>query len=79
MEGVDLGGTEPVLRRASDDQPFCALAFKIMTDPYVGHLTYIRVYSGVLKQGMSVYNSSKKTRERIGRLSADACEQARRN
>ena len=68
VEGVDLGGSEPVLRRASDDQPFCALAFKIMTDPYVGHLTYIRVYSGVLKQGMSVYNSSKKTRERMGRL-----------
>ena len=68
VEGVDLTGGEPVLRRASDDQPFCALAFKIMTDPYVGHLTYIRVYSGVLKQGMSVYNSSKKTRERMGRL-----------
>ena len=68
VEGVDLTGGEPVLRRASDDQPFCALAFKIMTDPYVGHLTYIRVYSGVLKQGMSVYNSSRKTRERMGRL-----------
>jgi elongation factor G len=59
---------EPVLRRASDDQPFAALAFKIMTDPYVGHLTYIRVYSGMMKTGDSVFNSSKGTRERIGRL-----------
>ena len=68
VEGLTPDGLEPVLRRASDDQPFAALAFKIMTDPYVGHLTYIRVYSGVLKTGQSVYNSSKKTRERIGRL-----------
>jgi elongation factor G len=68
VEGMLPDGSEPVLRRASDDQPFAALAFKIMTDPYVGHLTYIRVYSGVLKTGQSVYNSTKKTRERIGRL-----------
>jgi elongation factor G len=68
VEGVTPDRSEPVLRRASDDQPFAALAFKIMTDPYVGHLTYIRVYSGVLRTGQSVYNSSKKTRERIGRL-----------
>ncbi len=52
----------------ADDQPFAALAFKIMTDPYVGHVTYIRVYSGVLKAGANVYNSTRKTRERIGRL-----------
>jgi elongation factor G len=56
------------LRRASDDQPFAALAFKIMSDPFVGHVTYVRVYSGVLKAGSYVYNSSKNTRERIGRL-----------
>jgi elongation factor G len=68
VEGLTTDGSEPVLRRASDDQPFAALAFKIMTDPYVGHLTYIRVYSGVLKTGQSVYNSSRKTRERMGRL-----------
>jgi len=68
VEGTTPDGSEPELRRASDDQPFAALAFKIMTDPYVGHLTYIRVYSGVLKTGQSVYNSTKKTRERIGRL-----------
>src|SRR5207344_2710508 len=51
-----------------DDQPFSALAFKIMSDPFVGHVTYIRVYSGVLKTGSYVFNSSKNTRERIGRL-----------
>ncbi|PYU29662.1 MAG: elongation factor G, partial [Acidobacteria bacterium] len=68
VEGASLDGTEPLLRRASDDQPFSALAFKIMSDPFVGHLTYIRVYSGVLKAGSYVYNASKCTRERIGRL-----------
>jgi elongation factor G len=68
VEGEDPNGVDPVLRRASDDQPFAALAFKIMTDPYVGHVTYIRVYSGVLKTGQPVYNSTKKTRERMGRL-----------
>ena len=56
------------MRSASDDEPFSALAFKIMTDPFVGHVTYIRVYSGVLKAGQNVYNSTRKTRERIGRL-----------
>jgi len=68
VEGTSVDGSDALLRRASDDQPFAALAFKIMTDPYVGHLTYIRVYSGVLKTGQSVYNSTKRTRERIGRL-----------
>jgi elongation factor G len=68
VEGSGPDPSVPELRRAGDDQPFAALAFKIMTDPYVGHLTYIRVYSGVLKTGQSVYNSTRKTRERIGRL-----------
>jgi elongation factor G len=68
IEGEDPDSDEPVLRRAADEQPFAALAFKIMTDPYVGHVTFIRVYSGVLKAGASVYNSTRKTRERIGRL-----------
>jgi elongation factor G len=68
VEGTSLDRTEPVLRRANDDQPFSALAFKIMSDPYVGHLTYIRVYSGVLQSGSYVYNSTKSTRERVGRL-----------
>jgi elongation factor G len=68
VEGVSVNDSEPVLRRASDEQPFAALAFKIMSDPFVGHVTYVRVYSGVLKAGSYVYNSSKNTRERIGRL-----------
>ncbi len=68
VEGVSVADAEPVLRRASDDQPFAALAFKIMSDPFVGHVTYVRVYSGILKSGSYVYNSSKNTRERIGRL-----------
>jgi elongation factor G len=55
-------------RHASDDEPFAALAFKIMTDPYVGALTFIRVYSGVLQSGDSVYNSRNGKTERIGRL-----------
>ena len=55
-------------RPATDDAPFAALAFKIMTDPYVGKLTFFRVYSGVLAAGSYVYNSSKDRRERIGRL-----------
>ncbi len=68
VEGMTVDGADPELRRASDDQPFAALAFKIMTDPYVGHLAFIRVYSGVLKTGQFVYNSTRKTRERVGRL-----------
>ncbi len=68
LEGINPDNDETVLRRASDDAPFSALAFKIMSDPFVGHVTYIRVYSGVLNAGSYVYNSSKGTRERIGRL-----------
>lgn len=55
-------------RKADDDAPFSSLAFKIMTDPYVGHLTYFRVYSGKLEAGSYVYNSSKDKRERVGRI-----------
>ena len=55
-------------RCASDEEPFAALAFKIMTDPFVGRLTFIRVYSGVLSSGSYVYNSTKDRRERVGRL-----------
>src|SRR5246127_43843 len=68
VEGINPDNDETVLRRASDDQPFSALAFKIMSDPFVGHVTYIRVYSGVLKAGSYVYNSGKRSRERISRL-----------
>jgi len=55
-------------RKVSDDEPFSALAFKVMSDPYVGQLTYVRVYSGVLSSGSYVYNSIKQKKERIGRL-----------
>jgi elongation factor G len=68
VEGMNPESEEVELRRASDDQPFSALAFKIMSDPFVGHVTYIRVYSGVLKSGSYVYNPGKRTRERISRL-----------
>lgn len=63
----DKEGTEAE-RHSSDDEPFAALAFKIATDPYVGSLTYIRVYSGVLSTGDTVYNPVKDKKERIGRL-----------
>ena len=59
---------QPVSRRASDDDPFAALAFKVMVDPYVGQLVFVRVYSGVLEAGSYVYNSSRERRERIGRI-----------
>jgi elongation factor G len=68
VEGTDPSTDEAILRRASDEQPFAALAFKIMSDPFVGHVTYIRVYSGVLKSGSYVMNSGKGSRERISRL-----------
>jgi len=67
VKGVDLNGNE-VLRHTSDDEPFAALAFKIMTDPYMGQLTYFRVYSGWLEAGSYVLNSTKGKKERIGRL-----------
>ena len=67
IEGTDLDGNE-LKRHSSDDEPFSALAFKIVTDPYVGKLAYFRVYSGVLKAGSYVMNSTKGKRERIGRI-----------
>ncbi len=65
---LDDADHTPAERKASDDEPFAALAFKIATDPFVGTLTYIRVYSGVLTSGDTVYNSTRKRKERIGRL-----------
>jgi elongation factor G len=67
VKGRTPDGRE-VERRPTDDEPFAALAFKVMTDPYVGQLTYLRVYSGVLSAGSYVYNSTKNKKERIGRL-----------
>jgi elongation factor G len=68
--GLDPSKKEETLieRPATDDAPFAALAFKIMTDPFVGQLTFFRVYSGVLHSGASVYNATKQRHERIGRL-----------
>jgi elongation factor G len=67
VKGVDPKG-EITARSASDDEPLAVLAFKRLTDPYVGHLTFLRVYSGILKSGGSVLNASKGSKERIGRL-----------
>ena len=64
---TDNNGNE-VIRKASDNEPFTALAFKVMTDPFVGRLTFIRVYSGILKSGSYVLNSTKGTKERVGRI-----------
>ncbi|MBE6157081.1 MAG: elongation factor G [Firmicutes bacterium] len=67
IECTDKEGND-VLRHPSDSEPFTALAFKIMTDPFVGRLSFFRVYSGVLKSGSYVLNSTKDTKERIGRI-----------
>jgi elongation factor G len=67
-EGVKPGSDEKVIRRASDDAPVAALAFKIMSDPFVGTLTFIRVYSGVIESGSYLQNTVKDSRERIGRI-----------
>jgi len=69
VEGSDIDDPEvKLIRRAADDEPFAALVFKIMTDPYVGQLAFFRVYSGTLRAGDSVYNVAKRRKERIGRL-----------
>ena len=67
IKGINSKGEEEV-RLADDDAPFAALAFKLITDPYVGKLTYFRAYSGTIKKGAHVYNSNAKKRERIGRI-----------
>ncbi len=67
VKGIDLNDN-PVERKASDSEPFAALAFKVMNDPFVGNLTFFRVYSGVLKSGSYVMNSSTGEKERVGRI-----------
>jgi elongation factor G len=67
-KGLDLKGIEELERWPRDDEPFSALAFKIMSDPHVGKLTYLRVYSGKLEKGAAVVNSSRDRKERIGRI-----------
>merc|ERR1719487_2425430 len=66
--GTELDGETKTTRPSSDDEPFSSLAFKIMTDPFVGTLTFTRIYSGVLEKGSTVLNSVKGKRERIGRM-----------
>jgi elongation factor G len=68
VKGVKMGTEEPITLPSSDDAPLSALAFKIMTDPFVGSLTFARVYSGVLESGTGVLNSTKDRKERIGRM-----------
>ncbi len=68
IEGLDMKGVETLERPTDDSAPFAALAFKIMSDPHVGKLTYFRVYSGTIEKGASVLNSTKDRKERIGRI-----------
>ena len=68
IKGIVPGSEEEVSRPAEEDAPTSALAFKIMTDPYVGRLTFVRVYSGILESGSYVYNATKGQKERVGRL-----------
>ena len=68
ITGIRPDSDEEVIRHSSDEEPFSALAFKVMTDPFVGKLTFFRVYSGILQSGSYVQNSSKGKRERVGRI-----------
>jgi len=68
VKGTSLDGKSDIERRCSDDEPFSGLAFKIMVDPFVGTLTFFRVYSGVIESGTGVINSGRDKRERIGRM-----------
>ncbi len=68
IEGTKLGSEEKVQMKFSDSEPFSALAFKVANDPFVGSLTFIRIYSGTIKAGTSIYNSSREKTERVGRM-----------
>ncbi len=68
VRGVRPDSGEEIQRETDDEAPLAALVFKIVTDPYVGRLAYFRVYSGIVKQGATVYNSTKESKERVGRL-----------
>jgi elongation factor G len=68
VTGIEPNSGKEIIRKVSDKEPFSALAFKIMTDPFVGQLTFLRVYSGTLSSGSYIYNSTKDVQERIGRL-----------
>lgn len=68
VKGINPKDDSEVTRSASDDEPFCALAFKLQTDPFVGQLTFFRVYSGVVKAGSYIYNATTGEKERLGRI-----------
>jgi elongation factor G len=68
VKGIDPNTNEEIERKTDDDAPLAALAFKVATDPFMGSLTYFRVYSGILKKGSYILNSTKNTKERVGRL-----------
>jgi elongation factor G len=68
VHGVKPNSEEDVIRKSSDSEPFAGLAFKIMSDPFVGSLTFVRVYSGILQTGSQVMNSVKESKERVGRM-----------
>ncbi|OOC09858.1 MULTISPECIES: elongation factor G [Thioalkalivibrio] len=68
IKGVKAGTEDPIEKKATDEEPFAGLAFKLMSDPYVGSLTFVRVYSGVVKAGDTVLNTQNNRRERIGRI-----------
>jgi len=70
VKGVEVDGDKEMIRKSSDDEPFSGLAFKIMTDPFVGSLTFVRVYSGVLNTATQVMNTVKGDKERVGRMLA---------
>ena len=70
IRGVRSRTEEQITRESSDEEPFAALAFKVMTDPFVGSLTFIRIYSGVISSGSAIVNSVKERRERVGRMLA---------
>jgi len=81
VHGINPNTEEQVGRHASDEEPFCALAFKLQTDPFVGQLTFFRVYSGSIEAGSYIYNSSTDTKERLGRivrLQADKREEVKK-
>ncbi len=68
IKGIDPKTGEEIVRKADDDEPFSALAFKVVADPYMGRLVYYRVYSGSIKSGSYVYNSTKRRKERVSRI-----------
>ena len=68
IKGTKIGSDEEIEMKFDDKAPFSALAFKVANDPFVGSLTFIRIYSGTIKSGTGIYNSSKEKEERVGRM-----------